>query len=335
MAEFSGFFNAKIVNDAYDREYHADDFAEYFANFVGNGVFEDNLGELMVSQNDVADMGIKVLSGQAFINGYRYKNDDEFFLSIDVADGILNRIDLIVLRLDVVERKIHLAIKRGTPAASALVPDIQRDSDIYELKLAEISIKAGATNISQTEITDTRDNKDVCGFVRTVADKDLVSLNESVNSLKTQVKALQSNTDKLEEAAGVESEQYPGCFYKVASNGEFEWINPPAMAGIEYRLTERWENKPVYQKRFYIASLTDGTEFSIRVGVPGDKVISVEGFMYDTEESEFFPFPLVRTNVVNTSAAIGQIGSTGYLTIFVDIDMTGYRSYVTVKYVKS
>jgi len=37
--EFSSFFNAELVSGAYDRVYQAEDFAKYFASFVGNGVY--------------------------------------------------------------------------------------------------------------------------------------------------------------------------------------------------------------------------------------------------------------------------------------------------------
>lgn len=30
--------------------------------------------------------------------------------------------------------------------------------------------------------------------------------------------------------------------------GEWEWVNPPMMVGVEYRTTERWNGKPVYAK---------------------------------------------------------------------------------------
>ena len=168
MAEQSGFFDAHLVNGEYDRVYLANSFARYFANFIGNGVFGGKSNELMVEQKTTADMSIKVLSGQGWINGYWYHNNDELSLAIDIADGVLNRIDIVVLRWDNVNRVIRLAIKKGAPASNPAAPSLQRDADYYELKLAQIYVKAGATKITQADITDTRLDTSACGLVQGV-----------------------------------------------------------------------------------------------------------------------------------------------------------------------
>lgn len=171
MAENSGFFDAHLVNGEYDRVYLAESFAKYFASFIGNGIFGGKSDELMVMQKSSANMSVRVLPGQAWINGYWYENDDELSLAIDVADGVLNRIDLVVLRWDNSERVIRLAVKKGTPASNPSAPIIQRGADFYELKLCQVYIKAGATKITQAEITDTRLNNEVCGFVHGIVDQ--------------------------------------------------------------------------------------------------------------------------------------------------------------------
>lgn len=165
MAEKSGFFDAHLVNGEYDRVYLAESFAKYFASFIANGIFGGKSNELMVQQKSTPDMSVNVLSGQAWINGYWYENDSELSLAVDVADGVLNRIDSIILRWDNVERVVRLLIKKGTPASNPSAPVVQRDADYYELKLAQILIKAGATKITQMDITDTRLDEEVCGLV--------------------------------------------------------------------------------------------------------------------------------------------------------------------------
>lgn len=171
MAEKSGFFDAHLVNGEYDRVYLAENFAKYFASFIGNGIFGGKSSELMVQQKATADMSVKVLSGQGWINGYWYENDNELSLAIDVADGVLNRIDIVVLRWDNSERVIRLDVKKGTPATNASAPIIQRNADMYELMLAHVYVKAGATKITQADIVDTRLNNDVCGFVHGVVEQ--------------------------------------------------------------------------------------------------------------------------------------------------------------------
>lgn len=171
MAEQSGFFDAHLVNGVYDRTYLADNFAKYFASFIGNGVFGGKSNELMVQQKETADMSVRVLSGQGWINGYWYENSNEVSLAIDVADGVLNRIDLVVLRWDNTQRVIRVAVKKGVPASVPSIPTLQRSADYYELKLAQININAGLTKITQANITDTRLNTEECGLVHAVVDQ--------------------------------------------------------------------------------------------------------------------------------------------------------------------
>lgn len=197
MAENSGFFDAHLVNGEYDRVYLAESFAKYFASFIGNGIFGGKSNELMVKQKATADMSVRVLSGQGWINGYWYDNSDELSLAIDIADGVLNRIDAIVLRWDNSERVIRLAAKKGTSATNASAPVIQRDADFYELKLAEIYIKAGATKITQADITDTRLNNEVCGFVHGVVDQfDTTDFGNQIDSFIENFET--SNTNKMQ-----------------------------------------------------------------------------------------------------------------------------------------
>ena len=77
MAIRSGFFNS--VNG--DRKYDANRFAEYFASFIGNGVFPDPSDGLQVVAND--DMTVTVKAGKCWINGYIMINDDDYILEID------------------------------------------------------------------------------------------------------------------------------------------------------------------------------------------------------------------------------------------------------------
>lgn len=62
------------------------------------------------------------------------------------------------------------------------------------------------------------------------------------------------NSDNLAQTAASvapaqweESLDYPGCFYRNVGQ-EKEWLNPPLVAGVEYRTAERNIEKPVYAK---------------------------------------------------------------------------------------
>lgn len=172
MAQECGFFNANLVGeDEYDRVYLAEQFAAYFASFIGNGVFGQSMQKLEVTSQTVPGMSVKVLSGEAWINGWWYRNTEEYTLSIDVADGVLNRIDAIVLRWGNQERDMWLQVIKGTASSNPVAPAIKRDADYYDLQLATVSVAKGTIKITQSSISDTRLNNAVCGLVTGVVDQ--------------------------------------------------------------------------------------------------------------------------------------------------------------------
>lgn len=216
MAEQSGFFDAHLVNGEYDRVYLAEHFAKYFASFIGNGIFGGKSNELMVRERETASMGVKVLSGQAWIDGYWYENDGEHPLTIDVADGVLHRIDSIVVRWNHSERNIRLAVKKGTAATNPVAPTVQRNDDFYELKLADISVRAGTTKITQANITDKRLNTDVCGLVIGVVQQ--LDPDEFGIQLETYISEFIAEHDAWKNATQSDIEQWAAEFKTYYTN---------------------------------------------------------------------------------------------------------------------
>ena len=163
--EKSSFFNSV----SHDRTYRAEDWAEYFASFIGNGVFPVPSTGLQV----VVDNGMNLLlkAGKAWINGYFYNNTSDLTITIGTADGQLNRIDRIVVRWDLTNRIISAEVKSSAYSASPTAPALQRDADIYELALADVYVGAGVTTITQSNITDQRLNTSLCGVVAAVVDQ--------------------------------------------------------------------------------------------------------------------------------------------------------------------
>lgn len=162
MAETSGFFRSVSG----DRKYTTDWLAKWVSSFISNGVYD---GELAVTAGD--GMTVTLPAGKAWINGYYYRNDAPITLPITNADGVLHRKDTIVLRWDVNERSITAQVIKGAFASSPVAPTIVRTAEQYDLKIAEISIPAGTTAITQALITDTRLDTAVCGIVTGVIDQ--------------------------------------------------------------------------------------------------------------------------------------------------------------------
>ncbi len=146
-----------------DRVYKAEDFRQYFAQFIGNGVFYSNAGALKVSE--YSGMQLQVGAGAAWVAGAGYINDSTLTVSLANADGALNRIDRIVVRCSYTERNVYIDVLQGSYSAQPTAPALTRNADAYELALADIYVAAGATSITQAAITDQRLNTTVCGIV--------------------------------------------------------------------------------------------------------------------------------------------------------------------------
>lgn len=62
-----------------------------------------------------------------------------------------------------------------------------------------------------------------------------------------------------------------GCHATLTKNWdtwdkEWEWENPPMVAGVEYRTTERWNGKAVYTKLINCGTGVDGSEYTLEEG---------------------------------------------------------------------
>lgn len=168
--EKSSFFNST----AGDRTYQAQDFADYFARLVTNGIFPNPSTNLQVLSTD--SYVVRVAEGSAYINGYLYINTVAKDLTLSVADGSLSRIDLVVVRLDHTERKISVEVLPGTPSQNPTVPSLTRNESIYELALAEVSVKKAAVSINQMDIMDTRLDASRCGVVNSLIEVDTTTI---------------------------------------------------------------------------------------------------------------------------------------------------------------
>lgn len=147
-----------------DRKFKAEDWAWYFGTFIGNGVFPKPETGLQVVVN--ADMKVTVKEGKAFINGYAFKNASDYEITLDTADGALGRIDRVIVRWDLTKRDIYIEVLKGTVSANPVPQDITRNTEIFDLVIADILVSKGVTSIAQANITDQRYNSNLCGIVK-------------------------------------------------------------------------------------------------------------------------------------------------------------------------
>lgn len=197
--------NDYFWNSKSDRYYNADSFGDWLRPFFKNGVFN---GQMQVTANN--DMSVTVAAGYGYINGKSRHFLKPTVIDLETASGTLDRIDSVMLRRNDTERRIHLAIVKGGNASSPTAPEPTREGAIYDLKLAEIYIAAGTVRITQAEITDTRMNSDVCGWVAaTVNEIDFSQVTAQFNeffkqykeSIISQYQAYLASIGDTEEAA--------------------------------------------------------------------------------------------------------------------------------------
>lgn len=145
------------------QEHKEEDWAWYFATFIANGIFPKPSDGLQVVA--YSGMEIRVNAGYAFINGYAFRNPATLSVTLDTAEGALNRVDRVVVRWDLPQRDMYIAVLKGTPSAKPTATAVTRTTEIWELALADIYVGKGVTRIQTQNITDQRFNSAVCGIV--------------------------------------------------------------------------------------------------------------------------------------------------------------------------
>lgn len=163
MAEF--YFPFDSVSG--DREYHASDFADFFADLISDGVVAaDVLGVTWSS-----GMTVTVGAGKAWVAGHQYKNTAPLNFTLAIGDAA-PRIDRVVIRYNAATRDLKAAILKGTPASDPVPTALERSTaGFYELCLANIRVPASAATLASENITDTRSDNTVCGIVRCPVEK--------------------------------------------------------------------------------------------------------------------------------------------------------------------
>ena len=164
----SGFFNAQIVNGQYDREYNADHYSDNLAVVISDGVLRSSNDDLKVK---ASGMTVTVGIGRAWIRGKWYKNDVPYSFTVPTASTTLPRVDRVVLRYDNTRavRNISLQYITGTPSVTLTPPAITDTDDVKDIVLAEIAVPVNATAV---KVSDTRGDKEICGWVYSVKGDD-------------------------------------------------------------------------------------------------------------------------------------------------------------------
>ena len=164
MLEKHGFFNGATGDP---REYSSADLATAFRilSYLG-GVSQ--LGTNLEVTAEGGTMKTLVGYGTAMLSGYWYEllDDGGDGLSFTHStSGGLSRIDRIVFRLNLTTRTITVAKVIGVESSTPEAPALTWNSEVQEGSLAQVTIRAGATEILPSDILDERPDDVVCGVI--------------------------------------------------------------------------------------------------------------------------------------------------------------------------
>lgn len=175
-----GFFNA--VND--DRKYNADSFNEFFDGILSDtGIYKKSGNRLKVISNE--GMTVTISTGKGRINSHWVNIPATENVTLAESNMTQNRYDAIVLRHNVENRSITAHVIQGTPAITPTKPSIMRTVSTYDICLAYVYVGAGVTSITQADIIDTREDTDLCGYVKLQIDSINAGIREYRNVIRT------------------------------------------------------------------------------------------------------------------------------------------------------
>ena len=168
MALKSGFYNAFEVDGVYDRTYSADEYTNFCAAFLTDGVRRSNNDDLKCTASGLV---ISLAAGYAICGSKWVHNESAYELPAVVPPvGSYSRIDRVFLHVDTTEgvRAASFVYREGTPAATPTPPDKSSATGVFELCLANVTV---APNASSVTIQDTRAVPSLCGWVKTPIDQ--------------------------------------------------------------------------------------------------------------------------------------------------------------------
>lgn len=203
MAKSFPFESKSIIGNEWDRAITAQDERDFNKMCWGNGVFINPIDGLMVTAH--GGMTVNVKPGGAIIEGAVFKESNNRQITLSPASS-LPRIDRIVLRFDTAEdrRDIDIYLKEGVAATNPVAQDLIRESNYYELAIADIVIPARATSIESVNIYDTRMDSNLCGWVvpaveyRGLFDNLWLQLRDSFGTVKSALSGTLAQDIKLE-----------------------------------------------------------------------------------------------------------------------------------------
>lgn len=244
-------FTSRVTYDAqslpiYDRAVDSAFLRRFYKAYWDDGVFYKPSTSFAVTATGTG-MNVQVQPGMAQVQGAFCLEDTVQTLPIAAADASLNRIDSVVLRLDLSldKRDISLAVVSGVAAVSPVAPALTRNNTTWELGIANVLVSAGAGVITQRNVEDTRLDNTRCGAVaQTVGELDtsgffaqltamIARLREEIGEVETGTAAmLRSVYDPGDDGVNICVQEYEcsksGSVYALTGEGAVGRFKVPA-----------------------------------------------------------------------------------------------------------
>lgn len=143
------------------------------------------------------------LDGVVFWNDNEQTNGSKLTLTHDVADGVLNRIDRIVVTWETTNYVSlpTISVLKGIASSAPVPPTLTNNNIQRQISLARVRIPAGTVSLLPSMITDERLDPSVCGIVTETIKIDTSTIQ---NQFEAFLDAIQKELADLEAGTAVE-----------------------------------------------------------------------------------------------------------------------------------
>ena len=134
--------------------------------------------------------------GIVFWNDSEQANGSKLTLNHDVADGVLDRIDRIVVTWETTNYVAlpTISILKGTASSKPVAPALTNNNIQRQISLARVNIPAGTVSLYPSMITDERLDPEVCGIVTETIEIDTSTMYAQFTEL---LERIQNNLEQI------------------------------------------------------------------------------------------------------------------------------------------
>ena len=157
-----------------DRKYNSKQFSSLFDGVIRDGVFA-NVGDAFKVSTEGGNMSVLVGTGRAWFNHTWTFNDSPLRFTID-RNTSNNRIDTIVIDVDVNNRTNDIKLIKGTPAAYPVSPDLINNSSEghYQYPICDVHVSKDSSVITVDSIVYLVGSSR-CPFVSSAMDNNMIN----------------------------------------------------------------------------------------------------------------------------------------------------------------